>query len=78
MQAGVIIIVAVVVLIVGTVIAVVWWRLADRLFPGASDRTGQHIRLSKGSQPPRHAGAEVIKDFDDPHAKRSPPPGGPG
>ncbi len=53
-------------LVGGTIAAVVWWTMADVLFPGASRKTGQRILGSdrKPSGPP--PGATVVKDFDDP------------
>lgn len=58
-----IIIFAVIVLVLGSIIALVWWHLADVIFPGTSEKTGQRIfRLRKKSkEQPRDA--QVI-DFD--------------
>ncbi len=52
-------------LVGGTIAAVVWWQMADVLFPGASRKTGQRILGGddKPSGPP--PGATVIKGFDD-------------
>jgi hypothetical protein len=56
-------IVIAVVLVGGTAIAVIWWRLADKFFPGTAAKTGQGLARPK---PDRKAGAVVIKGFDAP------------
>ena len=64
---GIIIIVIAVMLIVGTIFAMIWWHMADVLFPGTAKKTGQTIlggKSGKPSTPP--PGATVIKTFDDP------------
>ena len=52
-------------LVGGTIAAVVWWTMADVLFPGASRKTGQRILGSdkKPDGPP--PGATIVKGFDD-------------
>ncbi|MEX2219612.1 MAG: hypothetical protein WD749_12735 [Phycisphaerales bacterium] len=62
-------IIAAIMLVVGSAAALIWWRLADSLFPGASRKTGQSITLARGQAPPR-AGppAQVVKGFDNPAA----------
>ena len=54
-------------LIVGVTAAVIWWTMADVLFPGTSRKTGQTILGRGGAKkkpegPP--PGATVVKDFD--------------
>jgi hypothetical protein len=47
----------------GAVVAIVWWRLADKLFPGAAAKTGQDIPRPR---PDHRTGATVIRDWDSP------------
>jgi hypothetical protein len=63
-SAKVIIIIAAVMLVIGTIFAVVWWALADVIFPGTSRKTGQEIIRRRGSRPASPS-AKVISDFDD-------------
>lgn len=56
-------IVIAVVLVGGTAVAVIWWRLADRFFPGTAAKTGQGLPKPR---PDRTAGAVVIRGFDGP------------
>ena len=42
---GIILIVIAVMLVVGTLFAVIWWHMADILFPGTAKKTGQTILL---------------------------------
>lgn len=51
-----------VVLIGGAAIALIWWSLADRFFPGAARSTGQGLRRSQRQEPP--AKAVVVREFD--------------
>ena len=68
MSAKVIIAVVLIMLVIGTLFAVAWWWLADFIFPGTSEKTGQRIiRARKGAPTPPDA--KVITDFDQP-----PPP----
>jgi flagellar basal body-associated protein FliL len=65
MDRGLIILgVVVVMLTVGVIAALVWWQMADVLFPGTARKTGQQIFPAgkKSAGPP--PGAKVIRDFD--------------
>ncbi len=42
-------------LIVAVVSAIIWWSLADRIYPGASKSTGQYIDLTSPEGKKRHA-----------------------
>lgn len=48
-------------LIGGTVVALAWWSLADKFFPGANRSTGQGVPRT-----PRSAGPKptVVKELD--------------
>jgi hypothetical protein len=52
-----------IVVIGGAIVAIVWWRLADRLFPGAAAKTGQDVPRPR---PDHKAGATVIKGWSGP------------
>jgi hypothetical protein len=52
-----------IVLIGGAIVAVVWWRMADKLFPGTAAKTGQDIPRPR---PDHKTGATVIKDWSKP------------
>jgi hypothetical protein len=59
-----------VMLVVGVVFAVVWWQLADVLFPGTTKKTGQRILPMRDDQPKGPPpGAKVIRFDDGPQAK---------
>jgi hypothetical protein len=62
-----------IVLVLGTVAALVWWTMADWMFPGTSRKTGQAIlrKLGKREKPP--AEKAVVVRFDEPPDS---PPGG--
>jgi len=62
----VIAITALVMLAVGSTAALIWWSLADAIFPGASRRTGQHIRFGRGEGAKGSEGARVIRGFEGP------------
>jgi hypothetical protein len=59
-----IIIFAIIAVVFGSVIALVWWHLADVFFPGTSEKTGQRIfrRRRSGPEPPK----AIVIDFDAP------------
>ena len=59
---GVILVVVAVMLVVGVVFALIWWQLADAVFPGATRKTGQRI-LPLGEDEPKvpPPGATVIR-----------------
>jgi hypothetical protein len=61
-------IIAAIMLVVGSGAALIWWRLADSLFPGATQKTGQRIGL--GDKRPQRPAGTVIRGFE-------PPPGPP-
>lgn len=67
---GIILIVIAVMLVVGTLFAVIWWHMADILFPGTAKKTGQTILRGKSKPQGPPPGATVIKSFDD---KPAPP-----
>jgi hypothetical protein len=54
-----------VVLVGGTIAAVIWWQLADVLFPGTARKTGQTILGGKKKPEGPPPGATVIKGFDE-------------
>jgi hypothetical protein len=58
----VILVVIGVMLVVGVVFALIWWQMADVLFPGTAKKTGQRI-LGGGDDRPKGPppGAKVIK-----------------
>ena len=43
----VLVVVSIVMVVGGTIVALVWWKMADRIFPGADHATGQRIELRK-------------------------------
>lgn len=70
MRLGVLLIVASIMLVVGTVVALVWWKLADRIFPGASRSSGQQIKLGRdGKATPQGPPPTVIRGYGDPPPK---------
>jgi len=62
---GIILIVIAVMLVFGTIFAVIWWHMADVLFPGTAKKTGQTILGGKAKPHGPPPGATVIKSFDD-------------
>ena len=63
MGRSVIFIVIGVMLVVGVVFALIWWQMADVLFPGTARKTGQRIlgKDKRGAPPPQ---AKVIRSQD--------------
>lgn len=63
-------IVVAVMLIAGVFFALVWWQMADVVFPGAAKKTGQRI-LGKDAdaKPGPPPGATVVR-FDPPSEER--------
>lgn len=73
------IIVMALVLVVGTSIALVWWRLANRVFPGVDEKLGYRSRsgtehagtgsgpvvVSFGDGPPSGSAGDRVRDHDD-------------
>lgn len=53
--------VLIIVVVGGAIIAVIWWGLADKLFPGTAAKTGQGLPRPK---PDRKAGATIVKSWD--------------
>jgi hypothetical protein len=80
-RVNVILITAGIMVVLGSVVALIWWRLADSMFPGASRKTGQQIRLGRAGGNAKGAeGARVIRGFgesgqDEPGAKPDGPRG---
>jgi hypothetical protein len=61
-------------LVFGVVFAIVWWQLADVLFPGASKKTGQKILpLGEDGRKGPPPGSTVIRGFEPPDRPQSPP-----
>lgn len=58
-------------LVGGTIAAVVWWTMADVLFPGASKKTGQRILGSDKKREGPPPGATIVRGFDEPPQKPS-------
>lgn len=64
-QAWIIVIAIVVMLVVGVVAALIWWHMADVLYPGTDKKTGQRIfrqRKAAAANP----NATVVKGFEEP------------
>ncbi|MFM9996461.1 MAG: hypothetical protein ACKVU4_11755 [Phycisphaerales bacterium] len=59
------------VLIGGAAVALLWWSLADKFFPGAARSTGQGLRPSQRKEPP--AKAVVVREFEGDPAANGPP-----
>ena len=55
------IVVILIVVVGGAIVAIGWWQLADKLFPGTARKTGQGLPRPR---PDRKAGAVVISGFD--------------
>ena len=55
-------IIAAIMLVVGSGAALIWWRLADSLFPGATQKTGQRIGIAGKRQQP--TAGTVIRGFE--------------
>lgn len=65
-----IVIFAVLAVVLGSVIALVWWHLADVFFPGTAEKTGQRI-FPVDSKEEEHAGpAPKVIDFGEGGEKR--------
>lgn len=64
-----IIIFAVLAVVLGSVIALVWWHLADVIFPGTAEKTGQRI-FRIGRKPPEAPPPAKVVDFKDEFAPR--------
>lgn len=64
-------VVAGIVLVLGTIAALVWWGLADAMFPGTTRKTGQAIFRRKSRRAPP-ADAVVVR-FDENTPPGSPP-----
>lgn len=63
-RTGILVVAMAVVLLGGTIVALVWWSLADRFFPGAARSTGQGVRRRNEPEPAKPI---VVKGFDDEH-----------
>ena len=55
-------------LVVGVVFALIWWQMADVLFPGTAEKTGQRILGGRDEPKGPPPGAKVIKFDDQPKA----------
>lgn len=65
MRSGsIIVLVIAVMLVVGVVFALVWWQMADVLFPGTARKTGQRI-LGRGKGKAPSPEATVVRGFDE-------------
>lgn len=60
----IIIIAIVVMLAVGVVAALIWWHMADVLYPGTDKKTGQRIFRKRGAAP-ANPNATVVKGFEE-------------
>jgi hypothetical protein len=65
-----ILIVVAIMLVIGVTFALIWWHMADVVYPGTDQKTGQRIFKKRGAQ--RNEGAVVVKGFESPPP--SPPP----
>ena len=64
-NANIIIGMVVIVLVMGTVFALVWWRLADVIYPGVDEKTGQRIGRRKRRREGAAPGAKVVTGFEE-------------
>jgi len=65
-QTWIIIIAIVIMLAVGVIAALIWWHMADVLYPGTDKKTGQRIFGKGGSA--ANPGATVVKGFEEPRS----------
>lgn len=65
-QSWIILIAVVVMLVIGITAALIWWQMADVLYPGTDKKTGQRI-FGKGGGT-AHPNATVVKGFEEPPA----------
>lgn len=64
-EQAVIILVAIgIMLFVGVVFATIWWHMADLVYPGTDEKTGQRIFKKRSRH--RNTQATVVKGFDTP------------
>ena len=72
-QTWIILIAIVVMLTIAVVAALIWWHMADVLYPGTDKKTGQRI-FGKGGMGGGGASANpnatVVKGFEEPPAPR--------
>lgn len=66
MDHAIMIVTITVMVICGAIICVVWWKWADKLYPGTDKKTGQKIELFKAREGPKGPPPRVIKAFDRP------------
>lgn len=64
-QSWIIVIGIVVFFAIAVIAALIWWHLADVMYPGADKKTGQRI-FGKAPKGPANPGATVVKGFDQP------------
>ncbi len=67
-QTWIIVIAIGVMLTIGVVAALIWWHMADVLYPGTDKKTGQRIFGKGGESGTAHPGATVVKGFEEPPA----------
>ncbi len=72
MDLGLVIAVAIGFFLLAGVATILWWRLADRFFPGTTRKTGQEIRLLHKRAAAPGPAPTVVKAFE----KASEPPRG--
>jgi hypothetical protein len=66
-----IIIFAIIAVALGSVIALVWWHLADVLFPGTAEKTGQRIFRRRREREPRQDAVVIDYSKSPPRAGES-------
>ncbi len=70
----IILVVIAIMLVVGVVSAMIWWHLADVMYPGTDAKTGQRIFKKRGRV--ANSQATVVKGFDSPGTPGDSKPGG--
>lgn len=77
-QSTIILVVIGIMLFVAVTSALIWWHLADIMYPGTDKKTGQRIFKKRGREV--NSSATVVTGFDTPAAAEPPPhdrkPGG--
>jgi flagellar basal body-associated protein FliL len=66
-QTWIIVIAIVVFLAIAVIAALIWWHMADVLYPGTDKKTGQRI-FGKGERGAANPGATVVRGFEEPPA----------
>jgi hypothetical protein len=65
-QTWIIVIAVVVMLAIGITAALIWWHMADVLYPGTDKKTGQRIFGKGGVRSRANPNATVVKGFEEP------------